>query len=234
MNLAHMILSEEIKPRQNRGAVVAVGRLNPPTRGHHKLIKAMKAYVREHPELGLSARPIVVIVAGKKTSEDLSRNPLTPEQRQQFLETSGKANGVRILHASNAFEAFAKVREAGFEPIAVAAGSDRAKEYMDILDKHFKDGEKTIKHHVVPGLGREDEPIGSKKQSALDKLLDKMKEEKGIDDEEVSASLARRAVELNYFPEFMEIVGLEKNKAAAKRMFQLIKAAIDSTRDEEE
>ena len=64
------------------------------------------------------------------------------------MEHSGNANGVKFLVAPNAFAAFAKVREEGFEPIAVAAGEDRAPEYIKILDKHFTDNGKPVKHHV--------------------------------------------------------------------------------------
>ena len=45
----------------------------------------------------------------------------------------------------------------------------------------------------------------------------------------VSGSLARRAVELDYFDEFVKITGLDKNIPAAKKMFKQIKQRIGET-----
>ena len=61
---------------------------------------------------------------------------------------------------------------------------------------------------------------------AYDNTLKKIHDENSVDAGEVSGSLARRAVELDYFEEFVKITGLEKNIPAAKKMFKQIKAQI--------
>lgn len=210
-------LIEDINPPQSKKAVVIVGRFQPPTIGHYKVIDRAKKFIRESKHLELYSQPILVIIAGKKTSDDKKKNPLTIEERRYFLQHSGKANGIKILDASNAFEAFNAVREAGFEPFVVAAGSDRVDGYVEMLDSAFLDKSgKPQKHFKISGLDRDEVP-------ANEKTLEQMKKENDIDSAEVSGSLARRAVELDYFDEFVSITGLEKNIPAAKKLFKLIK-----------
>lgn len=227
-HLNEELLLEALPPPQVRRAVVMVGRLSPPTAGHHKVIDHMKKFMRERTELNLSAA-VVVIVDGEKTGEDKSKNPLTPEERIKFLQASGKVNGVKFLIAPSAFHAFAAVRESGFEPIAVAAGSDRVEKYLELLDKYFLDenGEK-IRHFAVDGLERKEIDSGEKKErlTLMDKTLQKLEAGSILDVSETSGSLARRAVELGYEDEFAAIVGLEHKPKLAKLMFSKIKKAM--------
>lgn len=212
---------------QQKRAAVMVGRLNPPTAGHYKVIDSMKAFIRENRELKIAA-PVLVIVAGGKTSKDKSLNPLSAEERVKFIEASGRANGVIVLTAPSGFAAFEEVRKAGYEPIAVAAGSDRADQYLDLLDKYFTESSGgKIKHVKVTGLDRENQD-GKKniKTTAMNKALEDLKKGGVLDTAEVSGSMARRAVELGYEEEFAQIVGLEKKPKLAKLMFEKIKAAM--------
>lgn len=208
---------------QKTRAAVMVGRMNPPTAGHYKVIDAMKAFIRKNPDLKLSATPIVVIVDGEKTSQDKKQNPLTAEERTKFMSSSGKANGVIFITAPSAFAAFESVREAGYEPIAIAAGSDRIDKYVDLLDKYFTkpDGSK-IKHEAI-GLKREEKSNGGGK---LKKALDALKSGSELDTSEVSGTMARRAVELGYEEEFAQIVGLGNKPKLAKLMFDKVKASM--------
>jgi hypothetical protein len=178
---------------QKKRAAVMVGRLNPPTAGHYKVIDAMKNFIRTHKDLDLSV-PVLVIVAGEKTSQDKSKNPLTAEERVKFIEASGLANGVIVLTAPSGFAAFEAVRKAGYEPIAVAAGSDRADGYIQMLDKYFTEpsGGK-IKHVKVTGLERADEGQ-EEKEGAMNSALQDLKKGGELDVAEVSGSMARRAV----------------------------------------
>lgn len=204
-----------------------VARANPPTIGHFKVIDAMKTFIRSNPDLKLSV-PVVVIVDGKKSGQDKSQNPLSAEERVKFIQASGRANGVPILVAPSGFAAFKAVREAGYEPVAVAAGSDRAQGYLELLDRYFtaKDGS-TVKHMLIPGLEREGQ-AGDKKgrTSAMEKALANLKKGGELDAAEVSGSMARRAVKLGYEEEFARIVGLEKKPKLAKLLFNKIKASL--------
>jgi nicotinamide mononucleotide adenylyltransferase len=201
---------------QNKRAVVSPGRFQPPTRGHFKMIGAMKAFIRDNPEMRLD-KAIVVVIAGEKTGEDKVKNPLTAEQRKSYIEASGKANGVLVLTASNVFAAFEEVRKAGYEPIAVAAGSDRSPGYLKMLDKYYtaKDGSPIV-HHVVPDLAR-DQDDSDDGDAYFDKVIDMINDGDKVDDAQISASLARYAARKGEDKAFAYIAGLEdKPKLALK------------------
>lgn len=229
MNDMTYILEETVGQQSKRAAVV-VGRMNPPTIGHYAVIDAVKKYIRDNQNLGLDPVPIVVVVAGKETSKDKKKNPLTANERISFMKASGHADGVKFLVAGSAFAAFEEVRKSGYEPIAIAAGSDRADKYLEMLDKYFKTKDnKEIDHYAInlDRTGDEEKPAeGEKvdKKAGLDDILKYMDEDIPI--EMVSASLARRAVEKGEFDKFKILVGLTEKTKLAQKLFDKIKAAM--------
>jgi len=222
-------LFENLAPMGVKKVAVVIGRFNPPTIGHYAVINEVKKFIRKHPKLGLEINPVVVVIGGSKSDADKKRNPLTVDERILFIRSSGQADGVNILSAKNAFEAFSMVRSIGLEPVAIAAGTDRIDDYIRILDKHFtSDDGKAIKHHKIH-LERDESAIEKDedyKKASMDKTLQAAKEGNDIETDIVSGSLARRAVELGYEPEFAQIVGLSHNHVLAKKMFDKIKSAI--------
>lgn len=219
-------MASSVGPQKVRAAVM-VGRFQPPTAGHYEVIDKMKTFMREKKDLNLHT-PVVVIVDGEKTGKDKTKNPLTAEERMKFMEASGRANGVKILIAPSGFAAFEEVRKAGLEPIAIAAGSDRADSYLDLLDKYFTNADGgPVKHIKVDGLQREGLDDTPKNNSTtMEKALEKLKEGGKLDIAEVSGSMARRAVELGYPEEFAQIVGLGNKPRLAQLMFNKIKASM--------
>jgi nicotinamide mononucleotide adenylyltransferase len=212
------LLLEDLEKAKDKKAIVIVGRFQPPTAGHFKLINEARKQIRENKSLDLYAKPIMVIINGEKTSKDKLVNPLTVEERKFFIENSGKAHGVDILHAKNAFDAFNQVRKHGYEPYMIGAGSDRLQGYLDLLDSKFTNNKgKQQKHIPLPNIKSRHE-LDDTKDS-----LEKIKSEGVVKIDQVSGSLARRAAELGYFEEFVKITGFEKNIPAAKKMFRLIK-----------
>lgn len=223
-------LFEALPPMQAKRVAFAIGRFNPPTEGHYRVINKLKEFIRKNPELNLEATPIVVVVAGEKSSLDKSKNPLSAEDRISFMKASGRANGVIFLTAKNGSIALGIMRDNGYEPIAIGAGSDRAQGYLKLLKKSFfKPDGSELDHVIIPGLDRADVAIETKKadkETALNLTLDKMKSSHSLSLEDISGSLARRAIELNYLPEFTEIVGLKNKPKLAKLMFDKIKKAM--------
>lgn len=209
-------LTESTVGAQSRNAIVMVGRMNPPHVGHYKVIDAMRRYIREHKELNLSASPIVVVIAGDKSSEDKIKNPLTAEERISFMKASGRADNVKFLISNNAFNGFEEVRKLGFEPKVIAAGSDRSTKYLEMLNKYFTDNEKPIEHFELEGLTRTDNG-----EASLDSAITDGKTNVSA----ASASLAREAVRLGYEDVFAKITGLEKKPKLAKILFNKIKKA---------
>lgn len=230
---ASLLEANDLPGRQSKKVVVAVGRFNPPTRGHYKVIDAMKAFIRENPTLGLEATPVVVIVSGSGTDKDKARNPLSGEERRTFMESSGRANGVKFLTAPNAFAAFAEVRKSGMEPMAVAAGGDRLPGYLKLLHDHFtddgtpvKEGGKLIKRHSVPGLERDADADNSDGDAYYQKVIDMINDGDKVNDDMISGSLARFAVRRGEKKAFAHIVGLEKKPKLADRLFNKLKGAL--------
>ena len=196
-------------------AAVFIGRMQPPTIGHYAVIQSMKKYISNNPKLELSPVPVVVIIDGKETGKDKVRNPLTASERISFMQASGHANGVKFLSANDAIKAFESVREAGFEPIAIAVGSDRAEKYLNMLNKYFTepDGKKITHHQILI-------PRNSSGDEGAADILTHMDDTVPVS--MVSGTLARLAVKSGDFEKFKIIVGLEKKDKLAKMMFNKI------------
>jgi hypothetical protein len=215
----------ELPPMQDKNAVFCIGRMQPPTAGHYKIFDKMKKYIRNYPELKLT--PVVVVIEGRKSSEDKQKNPLTSDDRIKYMKASGNCDGFKFFVATNAFTALGKIRDEGYEPIVLAAGSDRAEGYLKNLDKNFRTPkDKAIEHFVIPGLDRVTAAVTTKKaekEQALNDAINRIKDHEHIEDDEVSGSLARKVAELGYVEEFTKIVGLDRKPALAKLLFDNIR-----------
>ena len=208
-------LFEEILPMQRKKVVAIIGRFSPPHLGHYKAINNAKTFIRKNPDLKLEVQPVVIVIAGEKTSLDKKVNPLSAEDRINFMKYSGNAEGVIFDKSTNAFKAFERIRELGFEPIAIAAGDDRADHYLEILDKSFTNNGKKIKHYKVPNLEREEANLTD------------VKDDREIDVKNVSGSMVRAAVEADFEDVFSKMVGLEKKPKLAKLLYKKVKKAME-------
>lgn len=110
-------------------AVLAFGRMNPPTTGHLKLIDKIKEVAHK---VGGSHHVIV------SHSQDSKKNPLSGEQKIKHLkryspgtnvESSSKEHPTIFHHAE-------KLHKQGVTHLHVVAGSDRVKEYKDKLNHY--------------------------------------------------------------------------------------------------
>lgn len=107
-------------------AVITVGRMNPPTRGHAVLVKKV---LDEAERLG--ARPILFIVDGEKSGKDKSKNPLTGSQREAYAKKLFP--GIKVDIVSSAYQVLDVLDVQGLEPTVWVAGSDRAPNYRKML-----------------------------------------------------------------------------------------------------
>lgn len=239
------ILFEDIPPAGDKKVVVVIGRFNPPTLGHYKVIEQAITFIKKHPELKLEALPVVMVIGNdekhdaliKKISaaadkskvakdiEELKRNPLKVADRIKFMQSSGHANAAKIMAAPDAFKALEQLRSANMEPIAIVAGSDRVQKYVDLLDKYFLDANGNKIKHFAVDVKRDASAsltkVGDKTASTAD-TLDRLKQDKNLPTDLVSGSVARAAVSAGYEEEFANIVGMAKKPALAKQMFDKI------------
>jgi cytidyltransferase-like protein len=119
----------EEQNKTHNPVAMAFGRMNPPTTGHMKLIDK----VREHADKAGAKHTIVV-----SHSQDAKKNPLSAEQKLKHLkryspgthfEASSKEHPTILHHA-------ARLHAQGHDHLIVVGGSDRVKEYHDLLHKY--------------------------------------------------------------------------------------------------
>ena len=110
-------------------AVLAFGRMNPPTVGHEKVVDKVHEVAKEH-----DASHHVVL----SHSQDSKKNPLSAEQKvkhakRAFPETNVTASSKEkptILHHA------ADLHKAGVKHLHVVVGSDRHEEMHNLLHKY--------------------------------------------------------------------------------------------------
>ncbi len=228
----YLLLQEEAEKigKQQKTAVVVIGKFSPPQVGHYKLISHAEKYKKQKK---IDAVFVCVAYRAKPKADDIV-SAIPVEDRISILQHSGKANNVNRKHfipANGAFDAFVQVRKAGYEPVAICTADKEAeKNYLEILNKYFTEDDGTkIDHENVPGINRAEDAQGkdekSKKDLALD-ILERMTKTGEFADEDSSATLARVAAEKGYGEEFIKIVGLENNVPLANKVFNQIRTAL--------
>lgn len=139
-------LKEEAEAKH---AVIAYGRMNPPTTGHLKVVKKVQDVAKE---VGGEHHMIV-----SHTNEP-DKNPLTPEQKVKHLRRYAPNANIKAASKDNPtlFSHAAELHKQGVTHLHVVAGSDRVKEYeqkfKELNGKPNKKGEvpfnfKSIKVH---------------------------------------------------------------------------------------
>lgn len=143
----------EEENKTHKPVVMAFGRMNPPTSGHLKLIDKVKSTAEKE-----GAKHTVIL----SHSQDAKKNPLTGEQKLKHarryspgthFEVASKEHPTLMHHA-------ARLHAAGHDHLIVVGGSDRTKEYHDLLHKyngvHGKHGYYKFKKIEVRSAGHRD------------------------------------------------------------------------------
>ena len=147
-------LREESDQPEEKTAVMAFGRFNPPTIGHEKLIKKVHSVAKEH---GASAHVFA------SHSEGSMKDPLPQDKKLSYLRAI--SHGAVSIHGSSKqspsiFHAAAKLHEAGHQHLVVVAGSDRVEEFQKNLDRYnnvpSKHGHYNFKSIKVVSAGQRD------------------------------------------------------------------------------
>jgi len=110
-------------------AVFTLGRFNPPTTGHEKLIKKMDTVAKQN-----SAKMSVF----PTHSNDPAKNPLPHGLKVAYMKKMYKkyANNIQISKARNVFEVAKVLYDNGHKSIIMVVGSDRVAEFKALLEKY--------------------------------------------------------------------------------------------------
>ena len=148
MKLKEFLLKEE----KEKHAVLAFGRMNPPTTGHGALVDKVKEIAKQH-----KATHHVVL----SHSQDKAKNPLSPAQKlthaRRFfpgtnLSVASKEHPTFLHHA-------AELHKKGVTHLHMVAGSDRVEEYKKKLEQYngtHKGALYNFKHIEVHSAGERD------------------------------------------------------------------------------
>lgn len=127
-------LAEQI---EDKVAVIAYGRYNPPTIGHQKLIDVIKEISQKNNADG--------IVAPSHT-QDKDKNPLSYNEKEEILREMSE--GVHIADQGKTFISLLQfLQQQGYTKIIHVAGSDRIPEFQKLIEAY---NGKPDKKGIVP------------------------------------------------------------------------------------
>jgi predicted ABC-type ATPase/nicotinamide mononucleotide adenylyltransferase len=118
-----------IQESKDRHAVLAFGRLQPPTTGHEVLVNKVKEVAKQH-----NAEHHIVL----SHSNDPKQNPLTPQQKVKHAKRFFPGTNITTSdkEAPNFLTQAAKLHKSGVTHLHMIAGSDRVPEYKKVLKKY--------------------------------------------------------------------------------------------------
>lgn len=122
------MLLKEIFEAPEKTAVIAWGRMNPPTIGHQKVIDVLKTTAQK-----LNGEAILFVTQ----TQDKKKNPLSFAEKIHFTQeffpgvTLSKDTSIKTI-----IQALEKLQKSGYKNVVVIAGSDRVPQYQDLIDKY--------------------------------------------------------------------------------------------------
>ena len=126
-----MILKKfsELSEASGDVGVFTLGRFNPPTTGHEKLITKLNSVAKQN-----SASMYVF----PTHSNDPAKNPLPHGLKVAYMKKMYKkyAKNIQISKARNVFEVAKVLYDKGHKSIIMVVGSDRVAEFTKLLEKY--------------------------------------------------------------------------------------------------
>ena len=120
----------EISEARGDTAIFCIGRFNPPTTGHLKMIEAAAAQ-----QLKYAGAPFYVFPTH---SQDPAKNPLPHSLKVAYMKKMFKkyAKNIQVSKARNVFEMATMLHDKGHRSIILVAGSDRVDEFDKLLNQY--------------------------------------------------------------------------------------------------
>ena len=124
--LQTMIKEEHIEEAKEKSIAFAFGRFNPPTVGHEKLIQKVASVPANDYRIYISR------------SQDPKKNPLSPNDKLKVMKDMFPrySNKIEIIPSNMVLELAAKLYNKGYTKVIMVCGSDRVREFEDILKKY--------------------------------------------------------------------------------------------------
>jgi hypothetical protein len=141
-----------LEEQKEKHAVLAFGRMNPPTTGHEVLVNKVKDVAKT---FGASHHVIL------SHSQDKAKNPLSAEQKVKHAQRFFPKTNITVAtkEEPNFLTQAAKLHKQGVTHLHMVAGSDRTDEYYKLLHKYngtHKGALFNFKHIKVHSAGERD------------------------------------------------------------------------------
>jgi hypothetical protein len=108
-------------------AVIAWGRMNPPTIGHNKVIETVKSIAQK-----TQGDPILFLTK----TQDAKKNPLSFAEKLHFASEMFQIPIDRNSSIKTIIQALQSLQGKGYTNVAIVAGSDRIDQYQSLVDKY--------------------------------------------------------------------------------------------------
>lgn len=122
-----MFVKELLEAPQKKTAVVAWGRMNPPTIGHQKVIDVVKQNAQRY-----MGDPILFLSKSQKPKTD----PLSFAEKLHFASEMFNIKVDRNTNVKTIIQMFQQLQGQGYANVILVAGSDRVQQYQDLIDKY--------------------------------------------------------------------------------------------------
>ena len=147
-----MRFKDFLTEQKEKHAVLAFGRMNPPTTGHEVLVKKVHDVAKE---VGGSHHVVL------SHSQDAAKNPLSAEQKVKHAKRFFPGTNISVSDKEhpNFLTQAAKLHKQGVTHLHMVAGSDRVEEYHKLLHKYNGTHEGALfnfKHIKVHSAGERD------------------------------------------------------------------------------
>jgi hypothetical protein len=143
----------ELFEAPGRTAVVAFGRLNPPTIGHAKLVDKIKSFPGDH----------FLFISHTQNSKD---NPLSFDQKIRFAKASFKGIEIGAGDVRTPIAMMQKIESLGYTDVIYVAGSDRVQAFDQLFNKYNGKDYKFNNIKVVNAGERDPDADGAEGMSA--------------------------------------------------------------------
>lgn len=144
-----------VEERNKKEAFIFQGRFQPITKAHATIILDA---IRNNKNL----EPFVIVVKGTKSGQDKKRNPFDIDTQIDLIRksTNNQVKYIEVTKSAFIEDLVNVVRDKGYEPVKMFAGSDRVVSYRDMIQRYKDDLGINIE---VEEIKRTDEDISATK-----------------------------------------------------------------------